>query len=375
MLKGFYLTLMIGPVIPVIAPQSVMDAVTSIQVTTSTGQRSGFQITFGLSKDSMLNKILLPVGYFDPKIRVIIIVTVNGSPNVLMDGVITQQSVTPSSEPGQSTLSITGEDLSVLMDLEEKVECFPCLPAEARVAMNLLNYAVYGIVPLIIPSAMVDVPNPTLEIPEQIGTDLQYIQGLAAKVGYVFYIIPGPAPGMNIAYWGPDVRIGLPQRSLKINMDAETNVESLNFTYDGLAKEQLEITIQEPITKLNITLPVPDIGILRPPLALKPAFPLRKRPLGRQQGTAKLNPVRALLLGLSETARASDSVTGSGTLDVIRYGRVLEARRLVSVRGAGLAYDGLYYVKSVTHNIKRGEYKQNFTIVRDGTIPLSVVIP
>jgi len=41
---------------------------------------------------------------------------------------------------------------------------------------------------------------------------------------------------------------------------------------------------------------------------------------------------------------------------------------LVGVRGAGLAYDGLYYVDSVTHNVKRGEYKQNFSLSRDGLI-------
>jgi len=41
---------------------------------------------------------------------------------------------------------------------------------------------------------------------------------------------------------------------------------------------------------------------------------------------------------------------------------------MVGVRGAGLAYDGLYYVNSVTHSIKVGEYKQNFSISRDGLI-------
>ena len=37
-----------------------------------------------------------------------------------------------------------------------------------------------------------------------------------------------------------------------------------------------------------------------------------------------------------------------------------KSRQLVGVRGAGLPFDGLYYVKSVTHDIKRGEYKQSF---------------
>ena len=34
----------------------------------------------------------------------------------------------------------------------------------------------------------------------------------------------------------------------------------------------------------------------------------------------------------------------------------------------GPAFDGLYYVKSVTHKIKRGEYKQNFKLSRNGLV-------
>ena len=62
----------------------------------------------------------------------------------------------------------------------------------------------------------------------------------------------------------------------------------------------------------------------------------------------------------------ADAVSGNGSLNVMRYGHILRARMLVGVRGAGLAYDGMYYVESVTHNIKRGEYKQSFTLSRDG---------
>ena len=51
-----------------------------------------------------------------------------------------------------------------------------------------------------------------------------------------------------------------------------------------------------------------------------------------------------------------------------RYRGVLQARRLVGVRGAGPAFDGLYYVKGVTHRIKRGEYKQDFTLTRNGLV-------
>jgi hypothetical protein len=48
----------------------------------------------------------------------------------------------------------------------------------------------------------------------------------------------------------------------------------------------------------------------------------------------------------------------------------------VGLRGAGHSFDGLYYVKSVTHNIRRGEYKQSFTLTREGLGAISpVVVP
>jgi hypothetical protein len=354
--------------VPVPVPQPVVDALQSAQVTTTAGQASGFQLTFALSKKSMLAQTLLPAGFFDPKIRVILVVTMNGLPTVLMDGIITQQSVTPSNDPGQSMLTITGEDLTLLMDLEEKKMCYPGMAAEERVALICLSYGVYGIIPLPIPTVLMDIPNPVERIPLQTGTDLNYIKALAEEAGYVFYIDPGPAPGMNIAYWGPEIRVGIPQPALSINMDADTNVESLSFTYDGLSKKQLTIAITEPFTKMSIDIPVPDIGLLRPPLALRPAMPLRKGPL---ESSSKWSSVQAALLGLAETAEASDSISGTGQLDVLRYGHILKARGLVSVRGASTAYDGFYYVKSVTHNLKRGEYKQGFTLGRDGLIPLT----
>lgn len=368
MLRGFYLTLLIGPVLPVPAPQAVMDALQSAQVTSAAGQASGFQMTFALSKQSLLSTVMLPAGYFNPNIRVILMVTTNNVPTVLMDGIITQHTVTPSNEPGQSTLTITGQDLSLLMDLEEKKLCYPGMPAEARIALMCLEYLVYGIVPLPIPTVLMDIPDPTERIPIQTGTDLNYANALAKECGYVFYIEPGPLPGMSIAYWGPEIRIGVPQPALNVNMDADTNVESLNFTYDGLSKKQMTVPVTLPIAKITIDLPVPDIGILRPPLALIPASPLRTGPL---PDSSKWSTVQALLMGMAQTAEASDSISGSGQLDVLRYGHILKSRQLVSVRGAGTAYDGFYYVKSVTHNIKRGEYKQSFNVARDGQISLS----
>ena len=82
-----------------------------------------------------------------------------------------------------------------------------------------------------------------------------------------------------------------------------------------------------------------------------------------------------MLIGLAKAAKKADAVTGSGSLDVLRYGRLLKSRGLVGVRGAGMAFDGLYYVKSVTHKIKRGEYKQGFALARNGLVSTVSRVP
>jgi hypothetical protein len=122
------------------------------------------------------------------------------------------------------------------------------------------------------------------------------------------------------------------------------------------------------MTKLPIPIPIPDIDPLKPPLAIKPAPALR---VDLTNDTAKLNPVEALARSVARASASADAVTAQGQLDVARYGHILKARSLVGVRGAGLAYDGLYYVKSVTHNIKRGEYTQSFTLARNGLISIT----
>ncbi|MEA2173607.1 MAG: hypothetical protein QOD00_1199 [Blastocatellia bacterium] len=376
MLKGFYLTLLIGPVVPVPVPQSVLDALTGVQITSSAepGTPSGFQLTFSLSTQSPLHTLfLLSAGSQLPIVRVILIATVNGVPDVLMDGVVTKQDVSPGNDPGHSTLTVTGVDLTALMNLIDFSGIpYPAMPAEARVLLILAKYAMFGIIPLVIPSIMIDVPIPTDRIPKHKGTDLQYVNKLADEVGYIFYISPGPAPGANVAYWGPEIKVGVPQPALNINMDAHTNVESLSFSFDTEHKTLPVIFIVNQQTHVPIPIPIPDITPLNPPLGLIPPIPKK---IEYMSETAKLTPIQAVLIGLTKAARSSDAVTGNGTLDVLRYGRILKSRQLVGVRGVGLAFDGLYYVKSVTHNIKPGEYKQSFTLTRNGLISTVPKVP
>ena len=366
MLDGVHLSLLIGPLMaPAPALPPLMEALQSVQV--SAGRdRTGFQITFTLGKLSPL-QVMLATGLLDPMItRVVVIATMHGFPNVICDGVVTQHAVAPSNEAGQSTLTLTGEDLSVLMDVIEVKLPYPAMPDAAKLAMILVKYAMFGIAPIVIPPPVVTVRSPTAGIDAQTGTDLSYIKGIAARCGYVFYVEPGPAPLSSIAYFGPDVRLPIPQPALSVNSDWDTNVESLSFSLNGLSKQVVVMTILDPIThKIPIPVPVPNISIFKPPLGARLTPPAK---IKFPDDMANLTFDEAAKRAFGLLRQGADAISGNGSLSVTRYGHILRARMLVGVRGAGETYDGLYYVESVTHNIKHGEYKQSFTLARDGLI-------
>ena len=317
-------------------------------------------MTFTLAKDTLIDYGLLLSGVFDAPNRVIIAIVISGLSHGVIDGVITDHQVVPSNRVGESQLIVSGKDISQMLDLEEKNATFPN-QSDSVIALSILkNYATLGLVPHITPTT--DVPIELERIPSQQGTDLAFLRELAQRNGFVFYIEPTVVPGINTAYWGIDNRLGVPQPALTMNMGSATNVDTpINFHFDALAPASPQVTIVEPFSRMAISIPVPT-G-LRPSLANQPAQSLRKTV---SRDVAGLNPIQAALRGLAAATQTTDALQATGTVDVVRYGHVLQARKLVGVRGVGHSYNGYYYVKEVQHTIKKGEYTQQFTLIREG---------
>jgi len=364
---------MIGPFIPLTAPSAVMQALAEVEVQVVDVGQSGFKLTFSIDKQSPLQILFLLTGGLPLLfMRVVIVATVNGVSNILIDGVITNNHIAPGDKGSNSTLTIMGKDLTALMDQANPSGFpFPALPAEARVALILLKYAPYGVFPLVIPSVLLFVPLPIDQIPSQQGTDLQYIKDLAEQAGYVFYIDPGPLPGTSKAYWGPQIKVGAPQATLSADMDAYTNVESLRFSFNQEQNKIPILYIYNSETGITIPIPIPPITPLNPPLGAIPPLPTNLLPPDLtpfRDDLAKKPIPQGIMQGLAAAAQYAEAISCVGSLDVTRYGGILKARQLVGVRGAGPVFDGIYYVKSVTHKIKRGEYKQDFTLTRNGLV-------
>jgi hypothetical protein len=362
---GVHLMLFIGPTVPVPAPYDVVDALVSLEVNNNDKQRDGFQMTFAVGKSAPLDYNLLASGLLDPPNVVSVMVIFGGLPQVLINGMITQHQFVPSNEPGKSTLHVTGEDIGLKFDLAEKSTTYPNMPDFAIVSQIILQN---DLLPEVTPTT--DVPLEIQRVPTQQGTDLSYIQKLAARNGFVFYTAPTLVPGLSTGYWGPENRLGVPQPALTMNMGSDTNVDTpINFSLNALGPATPQITILLPIVNTPITIPVPS-G-LRPPLALRPVPSLRTT-IARD--VANLNPMDAALKAVSSVTDTADAVTATGTVDAVRYGRALQSRQLVGVRGVGFNYDGIYYVKQVKHSIKPGEYKQSFTLTREGLGSLTPAI-
>jgi len=369
------LQLLMGPGIPLPAPREVLDAVQEVKVESASGEtQSGFELTLRISNRSPLHTLfLLTGGSSIPIFRVVIAVTLKGTTTVLMDGVMTHHEVRSDTGP-TSSLSVKGKDLTALMDVIPLDGLpYPAMPPALRVLVAVAKYAPFGVIPLVIPSVLEDVPIPVDRIPRHQGTDYAYIKALAQEVGYVFYIDPGPVPGTSKAYWGPEIRVGAPQPALNASLDGpHANVKSLSFTFDKERKELPVVYIQEQVSKAPIPIPIPDVTPLNPPLGLVPPLPPKITFL---TDTAKLSPLAAAMKGLAYAGRHSDSVFGTGSLDVARYGHVLRSRQLVGVRGAGEAFDGLHYVTSVTSTLKRGEFTQSFQLARNALLSTLPAVP
>ena len=372
--SGLQLAIQFGPVLQP-APAEFLHAVTRIKVDEGSGDaQSGFELTLDLPPRSPLRTIFLLSGGGGgvPLMRVSLSVTINGRTEPLIDGMATNVETIPG-EGGVSQIVVKGKDLSALMAVIDLPGFpFPAMPPSLRVLTILAKYAVLGVIPMVIPSIADVPPLPIQRIPVQRGNDLVYIKRLAADVGYVFYLSPGPAVGTSKAYWGPEIRVGEPQPALTTNMDGASNVESISFNFDRERKKMPIVFFQESASKAPIPVLIPDVTPLNPPLGAIPPLPPAIEQLA---DTAQLSAPEALMKGFAFAAQNSDSVFGTGKLDVMRYGRLLRSRKLVGVRGAGLPFDGLYYVKSVTHEIERGAYKQSFSLARNGLISTIPTVP
>jgi hypothetical protein len=358
--------------VPTPAPRIVAEAVESLTVTqTDAGVSTGWQLVLNAERPPAPpdDYPLATHPLLRPFTRVIAAVSVGARNRVLLDGVITHTELKPPAQGQGALLTLTGDSVDTLMELTDVSIPWPALTDAAIVTLVLAKYAALGVVPRVVaPIPPPELPDPLEGIVVQNESDAAFLRRLARPYGYVFFVLPGPAVGMNTAYWGPPPRNLPPQRSLSVDLGSATNVTSLDFSYDAKGPTMVFGAVESEFLDTDIPI-VTTIPTRTPPLAAAPAITalLPFVTLERYSNPA-YGPGRALYEANAITQRSTDTVvTAHGSVDTMQYGDVLQAPGVVGVRGAGASYDGNYYLSSVTHNLRLGSYTQDFVLQREGT--------
>lgn len=365
----------IGPGRPAPAPGHIMRALRGVEVTQQDSAPCGFQLSFlaelvaaGNAFDIVADPLLAPFN------RVLLRAAVGGVATTLIDGFITHQQYVPGNGPDDAMFVVTGQDVSVKMDLIDYSREFPALPDAATVVEVLAPWIALGIYPEVIPSLNSIVP--VEYVPQQAETDRAMLQRLAQKNGNVFYVSPQDALFSNTAYWGPPKRSGSPSALIDVAVGAASTADSFSAQYDALAPETYFGLSIETLVEPFVPLPVGTLESTRfPPLAARPALTADtglmsvRRKLWRDD---ELDPVRANIQAQAMTNVSTDAVVQvTCAVTPARLGTIVCAPGIVGVRGTGEAYDGLYYLKSATHSIslqaqEGWDYTQQLTLTREG---------
>jgi hypothetical protein len=373
--SGLHLTLLAGRTLPVPLTLPLAERVRSVTVTESDEERSVFSIV--LDADDVPPGMGTPFGSASPFSafsRVVIVLTFGASPQVLFDGVVTETSLEPGAGGRGATWVVTGEDLGNLLDREERDVEHPGLDDYPVVLTMLAPYAAQGLLPMVVPPPTMDPPLPIDRIPTQHGTDLAHLVALAERHGYVAYATPGPVPGTSFFYWGPPVRLGVPQPALAVDMGHDSNVRDLSFRTEATAPTTVSGNVMDRRTgaQTPVTAPVTTrtpLGAV--PFAAANAESIRSHRL--RNGSSNTMTAQARAQGVVD--KAADNVSAEGTADGGRYRAVLRPRGLVGLRGAGWSHDGVWYAKRVEHTLTMGSYEVAFTLTRDGHGATTPVLP
>ena len=373
MLGGITITILIGmPPLP--APLPLMQAFQKAEIETSLDLAGVFRLRFGITQTKAGDWDLLQVQYaetlFRPLTPVQIRLKIGAElPEAIINGYVTGQEVNYDDQAGGSVLEVTGMDATVLMNLQEKAMPWPMM-TDSQIAAAI--FAQYAILPSVVPTL------PVLIEPEgtttQRGTDIRFLRRLAMRNGFDCYVQPQPQTGLDIGYFGPPTNLpGLPEAVLNVKMGPETNVSDFKIRYDMIRPTMATGAGIDSKSRAPAAFPALTPASPPPKAGLYPfGMPMGAEDALLRASTGAHPPPMVLVaetgqfippgLGIATQAivdRASWAVAAEGTAgsDV----GILKPGGMVNVRGAGVFFNGSYYVRRVLHTLDNcGSYEQKF---------------
>jgi hypothetical protein len=281
----------------------------------------------------------------------------SGKTEPLIEAYVIETNAGFANQPGQSVLNVVAMEPTVKMNLHDCVRAWPNM-ADSDIAEEIFrNYKFTAIVDPTQPSRD---ENDHTEI--QRGTDIQFLQGLAARNGFECYVELNPKTGDVEGHFHKPKLQQTTQGVLSVNLGPATNVNSFQARFDMLrpahaaaknvdihARDQQSAELDSPADKsLGSTSTVTD-----------------KARTVLLDGTGLAQTGELQTAAQAEVDRSAWAITAEGDVNTVAYGDVLRAKRPVEVRGAGLQFSGTYYVEQVRHTFTGDGYTQHFSLRRN----------
>jgi hypothetical protein len=319
---------------------------------------SVFRLRIGIAPTDQGDWTVLADDLFQPLTQVQVRAQVSGVlPEAIINGFVTSQEVTYADDPGASVLEVTGMDVTMKMNLEEKITPWPNLP-DSVVATTLFGQ--YEVVPNVTSTSpvLVDPQGTTI----QRGSDIRFLRRLAARNGFDCYVQPEAITGLDFGYFGPPQVQGTPQAVLTVHAGPQSNVLDFHVHYEMTQPTMATASALDDDTKSSQQgqASSPQVTALGSDDTLT-RLPTQPIALPAQTGLMETSGLQTLAQAIVD--RSTWAIVASGTAgpDV----GVLRPGGIVNVRGAGQLHSGSYYVTRVVHVFGQDGYTQRFEARRN----------
>lgn len=322
-------------------------------------ERMGEASTYRLHYPADIREGDLPLlvdGRLDAGSDISVLVPTDSGRQCLVKGPVTGQRIRLQHGGAGSTLIVQGADTSITMDREAKSQVWAGLTDSDAVSAILGNY---GYTP--------DVESTTAGHYEdkhtliQRGTDLHFVQQLARRNGFLFWVTCDEF-GIETAHFKRPPLDNVSEAELIINLDSP-NMQQLDIEWDVERPTSVE-TLQ---LDLNATTDI-DGSVSATPQTL-----LGDRGLADITADTRSQFLTAPSDDAGDlVARAEGALIESGwfirancqaSLDELR--RLVRAHTVVNVRGAGSRHSGNYFVSAVRHVIDAVSHRMEIELLRN----------
>jgi phage protein D len=292
--------------------------------------------------------------------KVSVSVALDGEEQDLITGYVTQIRPHHAAEEEQSYVEIIGMDATCLMSLEEKIQDWPG-KSDSDIAREI--FQLYDLT--CDPDDTGPAPSETEMTLIQRETDIQFLRRLARRNGFECFVKGDTGNFSKPDFTEPPLPV------LAAHFGDETNLISFDARADALRPVRVTMHQLDPVAKelQEAVVEATEQKQLGLEGALSFAAPggLASRMFVKQAVASSLAEMRNLSRALVE--ESTWFVEGRGEVDSSLYGAILEARRLVAVKGVGEAFSGVYYLTNVRHVFRDERYTQQFGARRNALAP------